>query len=110
MNLWINLYLGAFLVGLIAIAGMLLAGGGGHASVHSAADAPASGSAMQGAFSAIAPFLNFTSFVALLMCGGGSGYVALELGAGPTLSLIAATADGMAGAWLVATVIRLFAR
>ena len=131
MDLWVNLYLGAFLVGVMSIAGMLLAGGlhhatgdahGAHGSVgahghghghghgYGHAHAHGHGGAAHGIWGAIAPFLNLSSLVALLMCGGGAGYVALRLGAPRALSLLVAAAGGVAGAWVMAAAIRLLSR
>ncbi|HWE24216.1 MAG TPA: hypothetical protein VG496_09780 [Myxococcales bacterium] len=119
MKLWVNLYLGAFLVGVICIAGMLLAGGvhhaaghghSGHGAIHGKAHAHAHTGAAHGLWSWIAPFLNVASLVALVMCGGAAGYMALQVGLRGPISLIPATAGGFAGAWVMATTIRLLSR
>jgi hypothetical protein len=103
-----NLYLGAFLVGLVSIAGMLLLGGlhhgAGHGGGHAAGTAHADG---HGTWTA---FANFASLVALVMCAGGSGYLALRMGLGRGLSLIAAAAGGLGGAWLMVASIRALVR
>jgi hypothetical protein len=116
MSFWINVYLGAFLVGLVSIAGMLLLGGLHHGTAHVDGHGPAAGhghvqgDAAYGLWSSIAPFANFASLLALVMCAGGFGYLALRLGLGEGLSLVAAAAGGVGGAWLVVASIRALTR
>jgi hypothetical protein len=119
----VDLYLGAFLVGVMSIAGMLVAGGLHHATGHGAhasghahahghghASTHAHGGGAHGIWSTIAPFVNLSSLVAFLMCAGGAGYLALRVGVGGPLSVVVAAAGGLAGAWLMATTIRLLSR
>jgi hypothetical protein len=112
MSFWIDLYLGAFLVGLISIAGMLVLGGAHHGTAHG--DGHASGhahaDAVDGLWSFLAPFANVASLLAFVMCAGGFGYLALRIGVGRGLSLAAAAAGGFAGAWLVVAFIRALTR
>jgi hypothetical protein len=114
MTFWINLYLGAFLVGLISITGMLLLGGAHHGMAHvdghGSGAGHAHGDAAHGMWSFVAPFANVASLLALLMCAGGFGYLALRIGLGRGLSLVAAAGGGFAGAWVVAVSIRALTR
>jgi hypothetical protein len=60
--------------------------------------------------SLVFPVFNVTAMLALLMCGGCAGYVALRLGARVPISWVWALVVGIVGAQLVAWVMRMLAR
>lgn len=119
---WSEIYLGAFLIGLLAPLALLFLGAGHHGGAdggHGGADTghgvgAEPGDGMHGAFQAIThfvvPVLNLFSLLAFLLCGGAAGYVALRLGAGPLSSKAWALGAGCVGAWGMAGVIRLLER
>jgi len=88
MDFWADAYLTAFLIGLLSVGGMLFVGGmhhghrhgggaghgHGQAHGHGHAHGGDAGDLSHTLWTALSPFFNFSSLLALLMVGGGSGY------------------------------------
>jgi hypothetical protein len=124
MDVWADAYLAAFLIGLLSVGGMLLVsgmhhghrhGGGaghghGHTHGHGHAHGGHAGDLSHTLWTALSPFFNFSSLLALLMVGGGSGYVTLKIGLGRLASLAIAVGGGVGGAYLMVGVMRLLWR
>jgi hypothetical protein len=127
MDVWADAYLAAFLIGLLSVGGMLLVsgmhhghghrhvGGAGqghhaHGHAHGHAYGGDAGDLSQTVWTALSPFFNFSSLLALLMAGGGSGYVTLKMGLGRLASVATAVGGGVGGAYLMVGVMRLLWR
>jgi hypothetical protein len=121
MDVWADAYLAAFLIGLLSVGGMLFVsgmhhgqrhgGGAGHGYAHGHGHAHGgAGDLSNTLWTALSPFFNFSSLLALLMVGGGSGYVTVKIGLGHLTSLAAAVGGGVGGAYLMVGVMRLLWR
>jgi len=124
MDFWADAYLAAFLIGVLSVGGMLFVGGmhhghrhgggagygHGQAHGHGHAHGGDAGDLSHTLWTALSPFFNFSSLLALLMVGGGSGYVTLKIGLGRLASLVAAVGGGVGGAYLMVGVMRLLWR
>lgn len=117
MSLWKDIFLGCFLVGLLTMLGLFAMGAhhghgghGGHGHGHAHGHAQAHAPGAESVWGAFLSMLNLSALLGLLLCGGGAGFVGLELGWTPTSSLVVAIVAGLIGAFLVTWAIRLLQR
>jgi membrane protein implicated in regulation of membrane protease activity len=114
---WLDLYVGALVVGFALSALSLVLGAhhlhlprgftfGGHAHMGPMSGHAHAGIGQRGGAGSEVPVANFSSLMMFLAWFGGAGAVLRLLGFGPAVSLIGATASGVFGAWLLVLFLR----